>query len=69
MGSFWLVLARFGSFWLVPSFSKYAPVMLYKNKEQLRIEYFITQQKMGQILTGKNKNIYKGLILHLSFLN
>ena len=35
--------------------------ILYKNKEQLRIEYFITQQKIGTNINKKKKkkNIIK----------
>ena len=44
-------------------------VILYKNKDQLRIEYFITQHKIGKNINRKKLDYYKGLILHLSFLN
>ena len=32
---------------------------MYKNKEQLRIEYLIKQQKIGTNINRKNKNIIK----------
>ena len=33
-------------------------VILYKNKEQLRIEYFITQQKIGTNINRKKQEYY-----------
>ena len=45
-------------------------IILYKDKEQLRIEYFITQQKIRTNINRKNKNIIRinfNLFNNLSF--
>ena len=59
----WLILASFGSFWLVPDFSKY----LFKNKKQKQKEKSITRVLviMTYILVYNKCNIYFSYWLHL----